>query len=439
MINFFSKIFYFLFLLLPIFLITGPAIPDLIITFSLIFLIILIFYKKKYYIFSNKLFLISIIFWLLIILISFFSYYKQTSFQDSIIFIRILLIPIIGYYFFFINTQNIKIVIYIIFLTVCFVLIDTLFQFVNYDSELGFKNDLLGFKSNWYGRLTGPFRDELIPGAYVSKFGLIGYLFFVLNKKNTYYYYGSIFYLSLIGVVCFASGERMALATYLLGLLILLIFYTNQRKKVLFSILTFLLLTFSIYKIHPFYNDYTIISSTHYHQGLTIEKKFNCKNDKDKICTKIINLQPSFFEVLKNFKSSAYGEIYLLSYEMFKENPLSGIGISNYEKVCKNNEKYNNLMKNYKCAAHPHNYYLQWLSEGGIIVFSFFLFYLFYLFYFIKTNSGEKIYKLVGLTSLVIIFWPVMSTGSLIKNWNGISIFFIISICLSLSKFKTKN
>ena len=439
MINFFSKIFNYLFLLLPIFLITGPAIPDLIITFSSIFLIILIFYKKKYYIFSNKLFLITIIFWLLIILISFFSYYKQAAFQDSIIFIRILLIPIIGYYFFFINTQNIKIVIYIIFLTVCFVLIDTLFQFINYDSELGFKNDLLGFKSNWYGRLTGPFRDELIPGAYVSKFGLIGYLFFVLNKKNTYYYYGSIFYLSLIGVVCFASGERMAFATYLLGLLILLIFYTNQRKKVLFSILTFLLLTFSIYKIHPFYNDYTIISSTHYHQGLIIEKKFNCKNDKDKICTKIINLQPSFFEVLKNFKSSAYGEIYLLSYEMFKENPFSGIGISNYEKVCKNNEKYNNLMKNYKCAAHPHNYYLQWLSEGGIIVFSFFLFYLFYLFYFIKTNSGEKIYKLVGLTSLVIIFWPVMSTGSLIKNWNGISIFFIISICLSLSKFKTKN
>ena len=101
MINIFSKIFYFLFLLLPIFLITGPAIPDLIITFSLIFLIILVSYKRKYYIFSNKLFLISIIFWLLIILISFFSYYKQASFQDSIIFIRILLIPIIGYYFFF--------------------------------------------------------------------------------------------------------------------------------------------------------------------------------------------------------------------------------------------------------------------------------------------------------------------------------------------------
>ena len=134
MINFFSKIFNYLFLLLPIFLITGPAIPDLIITFSSIFLIILIFYKKKYYIFSNKLFLITIIFWLLIILISFFSYYKQAAFQDSIIFIRILLIPIIGYYFFFINTQNIKIVIYIIFLTVCFVLIDTLFQFINYDT-----------------------------------------------------------------------------------------------------------------------------------------------------------------------------------------------------------------------------------------------------------------------------------------------------------------
>ena len=31
--------------------------------------------------------------------------------------------------------------------------------------------------SDWYGRLTGPFGNELVPGAYVSKFGLLGYLF----------------------------------------------------------------------------------------------------------------------------------------------------------------------------------------------------------------------------------------------------------------------
>ena len=43
----------------------------------------------------------------------------------------------------------------------------------------GFGKDLLGFKSDWYGRLTGPFGDELVPGAYISKFGLLGYLYFI--------------------------------------------------------------------------------------------------------------------------------------------------------------------------------------------------------------------------------------------------------------------
>ena len=50
-------------------------------------------------------------------------------------------------------------------------------------SENGFGKDLLGFKSNWYGRLTGPFGDELIPGSYISKFGLLGFAFLISIKK----------------------------------------------------------------------------------------------------------------------------------------------------------------------------------------------------------------------------------------------------------------
>ena len=65
---------------------------------------------------------------------------------------------------------------------VTFVCIDTIYQFLNYSSENGFGEDLLGFKSNWYGRLTGPFGNELIPGSYVSKFGLLGYVFLISVK-----------------------------------------------------------------------------------------------------------------------------------------------------------------------------------------------------------------------------------------------------------------
>ena len=102
----------------------------------------------------------------------------------------------------------------------------------------------------------------------------------------------------MIGLVCFASGERMALATYFLALFFLLIFLKNKRLIFFSSISLSIILIIMSIKFHPFYNDYKIISSTHYHQGLTIEKYFDCGENKLEKCVKIINLQPNFIEIL---------------------------------------------------------------------------------------------------------------------------------------------
>ena len=434
--NFFLLVFMFV----PALLITGPALPDISITFcALFFLFNFIILKKDYDFFKDKFFLVSIVFWFSIIFISFFAFDKVRSFQDSIIFIRLLILPTIGYFLFFNNEEKIKKTIIIIFICVLFVLIDTLFQFLNYSSEIGFQKDMLGFSSNWYGRLTGPFGDELVPGAYVSKFGLLGYLFFLFIKKTKYLNLLEIFYLSLIGLVCFASGERMALATYFLALFFLLIFIKNKRFIFFSSIsLSIILIAITII-FHPFYNDYKVINSTHLHQGLTIEKYFDCPQDTLKICNKIINLQPSFIKVLQNFSSSAYGEIYKVGLSMFLDNPITGVGISNYQTSCINISKYKNLMINYDCASHPHNLYIQWLSEGGIITFTAFLFLLFSILYFIFFGCNNNIFKYVSIACILILFWPIMSTGSLIKNWNGVLTFYIIAICLSLNRIKINN
>ena len=90
--------------------------------------------------------------------------------------------------------------------------VDTLFQFFNYNPKTGFGKDLLGFKSDWYGRLTGPFGDELIPGSYISKFGLLGYAYFIISKKFEKNSFIHSIYLSLIFVVSYLTGERMAFA-----------------------------------------------------------------------------------------------------------------------------------------------------------------------------------------------------------------------------------
>ena len=342
------------------------------------------------------------------------------------------------YYFISIREKYLQKIVNIIFLAVIFVTLDTLFQYTQYSSEYGFGNDLLGFKSDWYGRLTGPFGDELIPGAYLSKFALIGLIYiFIKIKKDKYKNILSIIYLSIVGLVIFASGERMAFATYLMGLLFLLIFYKNKRIIFISSIFLVILLSYVSTKIHPFYNDYKIIESTPYHLGLKVEKIFNCKN-KNETCTKEIKLQPEFTVILKNFKQSAYGEIYKLGINIFKDNVFFGAGLNNFTYLCKNHNKYKNIMQNYSCVSHPHNIYLQWLVETGLFGFVFFLIYLISIFYFIiKKNFNE--YSLIGISSLLILFWPIMSTGSLLKNWNGVSTFFIIGICISISKIKEKN
>ena len=432
-----DNFFLLVFMLVPVFLITGPALPDISITIcALFFLFNFIILKKNYIFLKDNFFLISIIFWFSIIFISFFAFDKTSSFQDSIIFIRLLLIPTIGYFLFFNNENKLTKIITIIFVCVFFVIIDTLFQFFNYSSELGFQNDILGFSSDWYGRLTGPFGNELVPGAYVSKFGLIGYLFFLFVKKNKYLSLFEILYLSLIGLVCFASGERMALATFFLALVFLLIVLKNKRFVFFSSIsLSIILITITII-FHPFYNDYKVINSTHLHQGLTIEKYYDCPEDNLRECKKIINLQPSFIKVLQNFSSSAYGEIYKVGLSMFLDNPITGVGISNYQISCIKITKYKNLMVNFDCASHPHNLYIQWLSEGGIVTFASFIFLLCSIIYFLYHGCNNNIFKYVSIACILILFWPIMSTGSLIKNWNGVLTFYIIAICISLNRIK---
>ena len=432
-----KNLFSYLYLLIPLFLITGPAIPDIVITLGVLFGIFYIVYQKEYQNFLKlNLFRISIIFWLSLILISFFSYNKINSFQDSIIFIRFLLIPIFLYFLFFKDKKFFERLLFVIFLFVVLVCIDTLYQFINYTSKDGFGEDLLGFKSNWYGRLTGPFGDELIPGSYVSKLGLFGFVFLISIKKLENNIIIQSIYLSLVILVCYISGERMAFATFSLSLLVLLIFLEGFRKSILLSILFGALFIFLATYLHPFYNDFNVIESTEYHQGQKIEKVYKCGKNAEELCSRIINIQPSFIEVIKNFSTSAYGEIYKLSFKMFLDNPITGIGINNFKFLCNHDESYKILMVNYNCASHPHNIYIQWLTEGGIIVFISFIIYLYFLLEFIIKNTGDKKYKIISIIIIFTMFWPIMSTGSLIKNWYGIITFFIIGICLCLSKFK---
>ena len=429
------KISLYLLYLLPISLITGPAIPDMSITLICLLFLIHTFYYKEYLCIKESWIKIGILFWLSLIFISFFADNKFLSFVDSIIFIRFILFSIAVYAWLIQSRKQLKILLIIIFLTLIFIIMDSLLQFLRYNTASGFGKDIFGFIPEHYGRLTGPFYKEHVPGSHLSKFFFISILPFVyFFKKNIKTSITLFIYIIATGFVIFVSGEKMALATFLMGYLLFIMIIKEYRKLFVLSFCGLIILITLLLQTHKSYNDYAIIEAQPHHLGLIINKKFSCNDNTSIKCSKLIEVQPQFLSVITEFNESVYYKIYLSAYRMWLDNKITGVGLNNYENLCKKNIKYQTIKKNYSnCSSHPHNYYLQWLSESGII--GFFLYILFVALIFSKLffNINYTEAK-IGLISLIIIFWPIMSTGSLLKNWNGIQTFFVIGLSILLSK-----
>ena len=398
------KISLYILYFLPISLITGPAIPDISISLICIFFLIYTFKNNEYGWLKENWIRVGLIFWLSLCFISFFSLNKSLSFSNSIIFIRLILFSIAIYYWLIKSKDQYKTLMIIVFFSTIFIIIDSLIQFSRYDPLIGYGKDIFGFIPTHYQRLTGPF-DEQVPGSHLSKFFFVSILLFIYffknNKINSTIFF---IYILLNGLTIFVSGEKMALATFLLGCLIFLIIFKEYRKYFLSSLIILAILTGLLIKNHKSYNDFKIIESKPFHLGLIVEKKFECIDNTNEVCTKKINVQPEFLSVVMNFKESIYAKIYTDAYRMWLDNKITGIGLNNFEYVCEKNEKYRTKKINYgDCSSHPHNFYLQWLVESGLIGFILFLLFIATIFKKIISNLKFLPSK-IGFISLVVLF-----------------------------------
>ena len=133
---------------------------------------------------------------------------------------------------------------------------------------------------------------------------------------------------------------------------------------------------------------------------------------------------------------------YITAYRMYKDNLILGVGVKNFRKFC-SKEKY--IESKLSCASHPHNSYLQLLSETGSIGFIFLIIILIYFFkniiihlrYRLKRKYFFNDFQICILSGIAIYLWPFIPTGNLFNNW--LNILMILNLPLLIWGRKTTN
>jgi len=142
-------------------------------------------------------------------------------------------------------------------------------------------------------------------------------------------------------------------------------------------------------------------------------------------------------------RTTGHGRIYITAIEMWKENYLFGFGLKSFRVKC---WEILPRIEGLSCANHPHNYYLELLSEAGIIgsslIFVFIIILISSSFSFLIKKKYEKDRNLYFLIPIILIFfleiWPIKSTGSFFTNW-GATMFWLNVALLQANLRKNKN
>ena len=102
-----------------------------------------------------------------------------------------------------------------------------------------------------------------------------------------------------------------------------------------------------------------------------------------------------------------------------------GVGVKNFRNFC-SDEKYE--VSSLSCSTHPHNIYIQILSETGLFGFLFiisiFFTFIFYLIKHLILKINSKVlftdFEICILSGIAIYLWPIVPTGNVFNNWLNI-------------------
>ena len=400
----------FLFALLPLFLITGPFLSDLSLVLISLLFITYCSIKKNFSYFKNKYFYFFLIFWAYLILNSLLNNLNLDSLRISFTYLRYGVFVIATVSLLEFDDKFIKYFFYCIFLCFTILIIDGFYQYFVGENILGWK------KSNNF-RISSFFGDDLILGSYLSRLWPIffGLSIFFLKKDNKLFFVLLIIFI-LSEVLIFLSGERAAFFYINLSAIFVILFSNKLLKLRLITLVSSLILISIITYFNPTAKE-RIIDKTFQQMNIDIGKEKKKEEEEFFIFTE------------------QHTHHYISAYKMFLENKILGVGVKNFRNFC-DNEKYK--ISKFSCSSHPHNTYVQILSETGIIGIFFLIFVFFYYLKYVIKHVYFKIkgkyffsdFEICMLSGILIFLWPIAPTGSFFNNWLSILYYLPVAILL---------
>ena len=413
-----DKSLFFCLFFFPFFMSLSIFLADLICTLISILLLYQI-YKSgtlKHFRKINKSIRLFIFFYLVILISLTISDHKALSFLPSFFYFRYFLLSLCIYYLLKKYEILEKSFLIIIFFSMCLVLFDSIIQIL-------FNSNIIGYKKIGSEELdkiqfiTSFFNEEKKLGSYLVRLLPIVLSLLYLNNVKSYKY--EFFILFITGIVVFHTSERTAL--FLLFIIYFFYFILSDKKKY-FIILIFSIFIFLFNTENRLTNKY--IFYTLEQVGLN---NFINKFDQKEV----------FNEKLIRYYSKEHEDLSYTAYVIFKRNFIFGTGIKSFYNECNKLVEENLNLKNSRgnklvCSTHPHNTYLQILSEIGIFGFVIVLYILSKLLYsnikiIFKQNISNlnKSYFFINL-SIIVNIMPLIPSGSFFNNWISLMIFFPI-------------
>lgn len=267
--------------------------------------------------------------------------------------------------------------------------VDSIIQFVHGKDLLGHAKQISSFAGGHpFVRLTASYNKDYV--GIMMAWQFLPYVMADFQRKNTWRALGIGF---VVLLAIFLSGERWALLFALSSIAMVLAVVPSLRRAGAGIMLVLVLGSVAVMAVKPSIYQRQVVST---------------------------------LKIVKDIPHSSYGVIWTSALDIIRDYPIFGVGMNNFEAVCRDPQYGPDDPQHFgesRCPPHPHNLYLEWWVEGGVIAllgFTLAMLVILRQSWRVLLQNNESLLLAALVAYFTIRIWPIASQTSFFHGWSAI-------------------